>query len=113
MHAPPDAHSAADASQADSPAVVPCLQIKALGTQQEVRALLATYNTARDGSEDSIGIDRLYGPGFIVEIPTSLDELSQLMVHIDDDETAWPVMQRLCKQTGWAMCDMESGRRFI
>lgn len=113
MHPPPDAPAAADASQADAPSAASCLQTKALGTQQEVRAVLATYNTARDGSEGSMGIDRLYGPGFIVEIPTSLDELAQLMVHIDDDETAWPVMQRLCKETGWAMCDMETGRRFI
>lgn len=97
----------------DAPPVTPGTTCEPLGKPADVLAVLARFNTAPDGSAGSMGIDRLYGPGFIAEIPTSLDQLSQLMVHIDDDETAWPVMQRLCKETGWAMCDMESGRRFI
>ncbi len=91
----------------------PASQGLPLGSQKDVREILSRFNTAPDGGKGSIGIDRLYGPGFIAEIPTSLDELSQLMVHIDDEESAWPVMQRLCRQAGWAMCDVETGRRFI
>jgi hypothetical protein len=84
-----------------------------LGSQKQVRKLLASFNTAVDGGSGSAGIDRLYGPGFVIEIPTSVDELTQMMAHIEDEETAWPVLRRLCNQAGWAMADIETGRRFI
>lgn len=84
-----------------------------MGRQKDVRAVLARFNTAVDGGKGSAGIDRLYGPGFIVEIPTSVDDLTQIMAHIDDEETAWPVLRRMCKEAGWSMSDIESGQRFL
>ncbi len=88
-------------------------ELPALGEPKELRTTLSKYNTHPDGSPMSIGIDRLHGPGFIVEIPTGLDELRQIMVHINDQETAWPVLSRVCRELGWTMLDAESGRKFI
>ena len=60
-----------------------------LGSRQEVIARLAVYNTGPDdsgpeGMGDTPGIGLLHGPGFVVEVPTALDEISQIMVTVTD-----------------------------
>lgn len=85
-----------------------------LGTRAEIKRLLADFNTAPDGGkESSLGLERLHGPGFVVDLPTSIDEPMQVMASINDDETAWPVLSRICRKLGWSMTDAESGRKFI
>ncbi|MGE3108203.1 MAG: hypothetical protein AB7G11_07600 [Phycisphaerales bacterium] len=89
----------------------------ALGTVREVVGLMADYNISPDGSGpegmgDVIGMGRLYGPGFVAEIPTAVDEVTQVMVMITDEDFAWAVLMRLCRQLKWKMMDPESGRTF-
>lgn len=86
----------------------------ALGTLADVKRLLADFNTAPDGGQNgSLGLERLHGPGFVVDLPTSVDQPMQVMASINDDETAWPVLSRICRRLGWSMTDAETGRVFI
>lgn len=88
------------------PTVVP------LGPRKDVVATLANYNTAPDGSKRATGMEVLWGPGMVMEFPAAADEVNQAMVSVTDDDIAWPVLQRLCKATGWMLVDLESGRSF-
>lgn len=85
----------------------------ALGARREVRETFARFNTAPDGSnKDSMGLERLHGPGMVVEIATSVDPVTQAVASINDEDIALPVLFKLCKTTGWRLMDMESGRIF-
>lgn len=85
-----------------------------LGTHEGIKDLLAPFNTAPDGGESgSLGLERLYGPGFVVDLPTSVDRPMQVMASINDEEAAWAVLSRICRRLGWSMTDAESGRVFI
>ncbi|MCL4740608.1 MAG: hypothetical protein KJZ54_00230 [Phycisphaerales bacterium] len=86
-----------------------------LGRRAEIVDSLGRFNTHSDGSGKAVafGTDRLYGPGFVVEMPTGQDELAQVMVSIGDADTAWPVLSRMCKTLGWRMVDPDSGRSFF
>jgi hypothetical protein len=89
-------------------------EARPLGTRDEIKRLLADFNTAPDGGKDgSLGLERLHGPGFVVDLPSSIDEPMQIMASINDDETAWPVLSRICRRLGWSLTDGESGRTFI
>jgi len=83
-----------------------------LGRKREVLRQLGQFNTAPDGSPESFGV--AHGPGFLVELPMveDKDEVTQMMVTVLDEETAWPVLARLCKQHRWQMVDPASGRSF-
>jgi hypothetical protein len=85
-----------------------------LGTLVEFQELLRPYNTAVDGGErsPSTGTQLLYGPGLMIEVPTSTEQVSQAIITVLDEEIAWPVLMRLCGDLHWAMMDMESGRIF-
>jgi hypothetical protein len=95
-----------------------------LGTCEEIVALLAPHNTAPDGSGpqgmgEELGMAVLYGPGFVVEMPLTAGEggagngeISQIMVTVTDEDFAWSVLMRLCRQLQWKMLDPESGRTF-
>jgi hypothetical protein len=87
---------------------------KPLGTLREVCERFSRYNTAPDGGKRSAsaGTEVLHGPGMIVEVPTSTDTISQAMVTMLDDDIAWPVLLRLCRNLQWKMVDLESGRSF-
>jgi hypothetical protein len=89
-------------------------QVGPLGTPKEVREILARYNTAPDGSPRtaSLGTEILHGPGLIVELPSNMEEVTQALVTVTDDDIAWPVLSRICKAVGWKMVDVESGRVF-
>jgi hypothetical protein len=85
----------------------------ALGAIDEIVDKLSLFNTAPDGSAArSLGTKVLYGPGYIVELPTAQDTINQALVNVNDDETAWPVLSRLCKKYDWKMQDAKTGRIF-
>jgi hypothetical protein len=88
-----------------------------LGSVREVVDLLSCFNTAPDSPgaasrAEASGVAVLYGPGLIVELPTGVDEVSQAMVTVTDEDFAWPVLWRLCSQNGWRMMDPDTGRTF-
>lgn len=87
--------------------------MKPLGKPREVRAALADFNTGPDGGPGkNMGTEMLYGPGMVVEIPATDGEVTQAIVNVSDEETAWPVLSRMCKSLGWKMMDVESGQTF-
>ena len=83
-----------------------------LGRWGEVIERLGAFNTAGDGSSRSTGTEILHGPGYVVELAAGQEEVTQAMVIVHDEDLAWPVLSRLCRQTGWKMTDLESGRMF-
>lgn len=85
----------------------------AMGTLREVRAGLARFNTSPDGSGSTdSGIERLHGPGMVVEVSTSADPVSQAVATLNDEDYAFPVLMKLCRAQGWKMVDIETGRTF-
>ena len=83
-----------------------------LGTYDEVVEALERYNTSPDGSAESVGV--LYGPGFTVQLPfvDRSDPVMQVLVSIEEDGSAWPVLTRICKGLNWKMLDPSTGRTF-
>lgn len=85
-----------------------------LGTIDEVSSALAEFNTAPDGSTRSAetGTILLHGPGLVVELPMGIDRVTQGLVTLIDEDTAWPVLMRLVKNLPWKLLDLETGRSF-
>jgi hypothetical protein len=83
-----------------------------LGSQKEVLAALAAYNTAPDGGAPGLGTMTLWGPGMTISLPTTQIEITQLIAHLTDEEIAMPVLMRACRELQWSMTDLESGRSF-
>ena len=88
-----------------------------LGSVREVIDALAPFNCAPDGSGqdgwgDRLGLAMLHGPGFVVEVPTGNDEVTQLMVTVTDEDFAWAVLVRLCRTLSLKMMDPDTGRTF-
>jgi hypothetical protein len=87
----------------------------ALGTQSEVLATLARFNTAPDnsgpGKKAELGLATLFGPGMVIEYSTAQREVRQLMVAMTDLDFAFPVLQRLCREQRWTLLDPETGQR--
>jgi len=87
--------------------------LSALGSAGAVKEILANFNTAPDGGPTkSLGTEMLHGPGMVMDIPTSTESVTQVMVSVTDEEIAWPVLSRLCKVRNWKLVDLESGRTF-
>lgn len=82
----------------------------ALGSQREVRDSLIRFNTGSDGLAPKSGTEMLHGPGFVVEMATSVDPVTQLIASVNDEDIAWPVLLRLCRELRWRMMDIETGR---
>lgn len=85
-----------------------------LGSLDHVESVLARFNTAGDGAprrNGEVGLRTLYGPGMIVEVPTGHDEVGQLMITMTDDDFAFPVLMRLCREQRWTLMDPETGQR--
>lgn len=92
-------------------------KLEPLGPLRDVMDRMARYNTAPDGSGpdglgESPGMALLYGPGYNVEMPASTDEVGQAIVTLLDEDIAWSVLGRMCKEQGWMMMDPETGRTF-
>jgi len=84
-----------------------------LGSLRRVKELLSPFNTAPDGAPTGqTGTHRLYGPGMVIDLPGSQDEVTQALVTMIEEDIAWPVLSRLCKALQWKMVDLESGRSF-
>jgi len=83
-----------------------------LGTYEQVVESLSHYNIASDGSPDSFGV--LYGPGFSVQLPFvgATDPVMQVLIGLDEESIAWPVLSRICQRLQWKMLDPSSGRTF-
>jgi hypothetical protein len=87
--------------------------LKPLGTIAQVIAMLADFNTGPDGApEKSMGTKRLYGPGFVIELASSTDVVTQGMVSINDEDIALAVLFRMCRALKWRMTDIETGMSF-
>jgi hypothetical protein len=86
--------------------------LQPLGNQKEVLTALEPYNTAPDGGAPGMGTMTLWGPGMTVSLPTTQPQVTQLIVHMTDEEIAMPVLMRACRALGWAMTDLETGRSF-
>lgn len=90
-----------------------------LGRRSEVIQAMGRSNIAPDGSGpeglgDRLGSAVLYGPGMIVELPAAAAhaDVLQALLTLTDEDFAWPVVMRLCKDNAWKMMDPESGRTF-
>jgi hypothetical protein len=84
-----------------------------LGLRKDVATKLSNFNTAPDGGPASGGgTEFLYGPGMVIELPTTTDQIAQAIASINDEDIALPVLMKLCKQLQWRMMDIESGRMF-
>jgi hypothetical protein len=84
-----------------------------LGTPAALVGALSAFNTAPDGGPSkALGTQRLHGPGFVVDIPDGQPQITQAMITVTEEDTAWPVLVRICKSLGWKMVDLESGRSF-
>ena len=83
-----------------------------MGSIAGVREQLAAFNTTPDGDPDTRNV--LYGPGVTVSLPMGADDdsVSQLLVAVNEEDIAWPVLIRLCAAFGWKMMDPKSGRTF-
>lgn len=86
--------------------------LEPLGTPKEVASMLSRFNTAPDGRPAKTGTDIFHGPGFVLELPRGLSRLTQAMVTVEEEDFAFPVLSRLCRNLGWVMVDIESGRKF-
>jgi hypothetical protein len=84
----------------------------ALGTKRELLRSLLPFNTAQDGSTE--GFSMIWGPGIRIDLPfvDEKDTISQVMVTVLEEDYAWPVLTRLCRELGWVMMDPDSGRTF-
>ncbi len=87
-------------------------ELASMGPRKDVLGQLARFNTAPDGAPRNTGMDVLHGPGMVIEIPLTSDDVTQAMVTVTDEDIALPVLLRLCKALGCAMVDLESGRTF-
>ncbi len=96
-----------------------------LGTVASLIDTFKRFNVWPDGSGamgfgDALGSATLYGPGFILELPYASSgapspdraEITQALVHCNDDDYAWPVLSRICKANRWKMMDPDTGRTF-
>ncbi len=88
--------------------------MQSLGSVDEVVSAVEPFNTAPDGAErsSSRGTVVLYGPGIVMEIPTTAQDVRQLMVTLVDEDIAWHPLVKMAKALELTMMDPESGRTF-
>lgn len=96
--------------------------IEPLGSLSSLRAALANFNVAPDGSGprgmgERLGTGVFFGPGMVMEVPLGADDppdpdIAQVLVSVTDEDFAWPVLMRICKANQWKMMDPDSGRTF-
>jgi protein-tyrosine-phosphatase len=84
-----------------------------MGSAKQVKDILSNYNTAPDGGpRKSLGTEMLHGPGMVLELPTSSDQITQIMASVTDEDIGIVVLMRLCKDQRWKVVDIETGRSF-
>jgi hypothetical protein len=83
----------------------------ALGSQTELRNVLASYNTGPEGvAPEGAVLERFYGPGYVLEMALSVQTVQQMIAHVQEEGVAWPVLSKLCTAMRWRLMDIESGR---
>ncbi|MBL0871184.1 MAG: hypothetical protein IBJ18_11480 [Phycisphaerales bacterium] len=87
--------------------------LPSMGSVNEILRDLAPYNTAPDSPPNTASnpIIRLHGPGLIAELSASADDVRQIMITITDDDFAFPILTRACREHKWTLMDPESGQR--
>jgi len=102
----------AEPNEHDESETAAALNTVTIGSFAEIARSLRDFNTAADGDPDSKSV--LHGPGIVVQLPMLDDDdpVNQILVSINDDEIAWPVLLRICRAMGWKMMDPQSGRTF-
>lgn len=92
-----------------------------MGSLKEVIEILKRFNCWPDGSGPdgvgkSPGMALAYGPGMVLEIPAAggdgEGDVTQVLATMTDEEYAFPVLMRVCRECAWAMMDPDSGRIF-
>lgn len=83
-----------------------------LGQRTRLLDDLARYNTSPDGSPENLGV--AFGPGFRVELPFvgDRDPVTQALITITEEDNAWPVLFRMCRERNWRLMDSQTGRTF-
>ncbi len=81
-------------------------QLAAIGSRREIIDRLACRNTMADRE----GGDVLYGPGITIQLPPSVDPITQMLMSINEEEIAWQVIRRLVRELDWKLLDPETGR---
>ncbi len=101
-----------DEDEADAGAAV--LNMVSLGSYKQVVRLLEQFNTAPDGSRSPESAGVLFGPGITVQMPMvgPDDPVTQVVVSLNEEDMAFPVLLRVCRMLGWKMMDPASGRTF-
>lgn len=87
-------------------------QLQAMGSPPEVAQQLAKFNTAGDGGSGSLGTLQLHGPGFVAQIASGADSVNQILLTVTEQDTAWPVLSRICRVMEWRLMDAETGQVF-
>ena len=87
-------------------------EVDAMGSPGAFQRALEPFNTAPDGGERSTGTLPLFGPGIVVEIPLGQESLTQALITVTDQDIAWPVLSRMCRELGWKMMDVGTGQTF-
>jgi hypothetical protein len=82
-----------------------------MGRIGDIVEFLRDYNTAPEEPGDSMP-QFLYGPGITIQAPMSDEPVKQLLVTLVEEEIAWAVVTRICRDAHWKMVDPESGRSF-
>lgn len=100
-----------EAEEGEDPAPA-ALNTISMGASADVAGQLAAFNTMPDGDAETRNV--LYGPGIVVSLPMGGpdDPVNQLLVSINEDDIAWPVLVRMCRTYDWRMMDPKSGRTF-
>lgn len=88
------------------------LNTMSMGSVRDVTRVLSAFNTMPDGEPTSRSV--LYGPGITVQLPMvdENDPVTQLLVSLNEDDIAWPLLIRICQASGWKMMDPKTGRVF-
>jgi hypothetical protein len=83
-----------------------------LGPKDQFLDAIAQYNTAPDTSPETMGV--AFGPGFRLELPfvADSDPINQALITVTEEDNAWPVLFRMCRENDWRLLDPESGRTF-
>ncbi|MEL7472683.1 MAG: hypothetical protein AAGK04_05135 [Planctomycetota bacterium] len=83
-----------------------------LGSPRAFEETVRPFNIAPDGAERKTGTLPLFGPGVVLEIALGQEQLAQALITVIDQDIAWPVLSRLCRELKWKMMDAATGQTF-
>lgn len=80
-----------------------------LATRSQLQALLAPLNT----SLERPGADTFHGPGVELAMMSGEDPVRQVLLSVNDEEIAWPVIPRIAVALNCKVRDLETGRELV